>query len=62
MRQCGWMEHLEDYNFTLNYHPDKANVVADDLNQKSRGVFASVASQEWQMLEIVGQFELQYND
>ena len=57
-----WMEHLEDYYFTLHYHLGKANVAADALSQKSRGVLASVASQEWQMLEVVGQFELQYND
>ena len=32
------------------------------LSRKSRGVLASVASWEWQMLETVGQFELQYSD
>ena len=37
-------------------------MVADALNRKSRGVLASIASQEWQMIETVGQFELQYND
>ena len=37
-------------------------MVADALSQKSRGVLASVASQKWYMLEIVGQFGLQYND
>ena len=62
MRQCGWMEYLEDYDFTLHYHPDKENVEADVLSRKSRGVLASVASREWQMLEVVGQFGLQYND
>ena len=54
MRQCRWMEYLEDYNFTLHYHHDKTKVVADVLSRKSRGVLASVASQEWQMLETVG--------
>ena len=44
MRQCRWMEYLEDYVFTLQYHPGKANVVADALSRKSRGVLASVAS------------------
>ena len=33
MRQRRWMEYLEDYDFTLHYHPDKANVVADALSQ-----------------------------
>ena len=62
MRQCKWMEYLEDYEFTLPYHPGKANLVADVLSWKSRGVLAYVASREWQMLEIVGQFRLQYSD
>ena len=56
------MECLEDYDFSLYYHPGKSNVVADALSQKSRGVLVSMASQEWQMLETVGQFGLQYND
>ena len=62
MRQRGWMEFLEDYNFTLHYHPDKANVVADALSRKSRGVLANIASREWRMLETVGQFILQYDE
>ena len=33
-------------------------MVADALSQKSRGALASIASQEWWMLETVGQFEL----
>ena len=60
MRQRGWMEFLEDYDFTLHYHPGKTNVVADALSRKSRGVLASIASREWRMLETVGQFGLQY--
>ena len=60
MRQRRWMEYLEDYDFTLHYHPGKANVVVYALSRKSRGVLASVASREWQMLEAVGQFGLHY--
>ena len=60
MRQCKWMEFLEGYDFTLHYHPSKANVVSDALNRKSQGALASIASQERQMLETVGQFGLQY--
>ena len=62
MRQCKGMEYLEDYDFILHYHPGKENVVVDELNRKSRGVLASVASREWQMLETVGQFRLQDSD
>ena len=62
MRQRKWMEFLEDYDFTLHYHPDKANVVADALSRNSQGVLASIASREWRMLETVGQFRLQYDE
>ena len=62
MRQRRWMEFLEDYDFTLHYHPGKANVVADALRRKSQGALASIASWEWRMLETVGQFELQYRE
>ena len=51
MRQRKWMEYLEDYDFTLYYHPGKENVVADVLSQKSRGVLVIITSWEWQMLE-----------
>ena len=60
MRQCRWMEYLKDYDFTLHYHPGKANVVVNALSRKSWGVLAIVASQEWQMLEAVEQFGLHY--
>ena len=62
MRQRRWMEFLEDYDFNLHYHPGKANVVADALSRKSREVLASIASREWQMLETVWQFGLQYSE
>ena len=32
------MELLKDYEFELNYHPGKANVVADALSRKSLSV------------------------
>ena len=62
MRQRRWMKFLEDYDFTLHYNPGKENVVADVLSRKSREVLASIASQEWRMLETVGQLRLQYNE
>ena len=37
-------------------------MVIDALSRKSRGVLASIASREWRMLEIIGQFRLQYEE
>ena len=62
MRQRRWMEFLEDYDFTLHYHPYKANVVANVPSRKSRAAFASIASREWRLLETVGRFRLQYRE
>ena len=46
IRKRMWMEYLENYDFTFHYDLDKANVVVDALSRKSRGVLASIASQE----------------
>ena len=35
LRQRRWMELINDYDCTFEYHPGKANVVADALNRKS---------------------------
>ena len=35
MRQRKWLELLKDYDLTIHYHPEKANVVADALSRKS---------------------------
>ena len=37
LRQRRWMELLKDYDCTIDYHPGKANVVADSLSRKSTG-------------------------
>jgi hypothetical protein len=36
LRQRRWLELIKDYNLGINYHPVKANVVADTLSRRSR--------------------------
>ena len=35
LRQRRWMELIKDYDYVIDYHPGKANVVADALSRKA---------------------------
>ena len=37
MRQRRWVKVIKDYECTIEYHPGKANVVAEALSRKSTG-------------------------
>ncbi|XP_062028435.1 uncharacterized protein LOC133744320 [Rosa rugosa] len=58
MRQRRWMELIKDYDFTLEYHPGKANVVANALSRRPRGIVAFLMVQKWLMLETASEFDL----
>ncbi|XP_058211686.1 uncharacterized protein LOC131323861 [Rhododendron vialii] len=61
LRQCRWMEHLEDYDFELQYHLGKANVVADALSRKSTQL-VNLAIHEWKTMNALGSYALHFEE
>jgi hypothetical protein len=49
LRQRRWLEFLEEYRYPINYHPGKANVMADVLSGKVR--IARLRIQEVQLVQ-----------
>lgn len=51
MRQRRWLELLNDYDCSINYHPGKANVVADAFSRKTTvGRVASLFTTQKELL------------
>ncbi|RVW88173.1 Transposon Ty3-G Gag-Pol polyprotein [Vitis vinifera] len=51
MRQKRWIEILKDYDCIIQYHPGKANAVADALSRKFVGSLAAIIGCQRQLLE-----------
>ena len=54
MRQRRWLELINDYDCSINYHPDKVNVVADALSWKFSSFLAALLTTQ---KEIIDDFE-----
>ena len=50
MRQIRWLELIKDYDLGINYHPGKANVVADTLSQKTTSNIATLITTQRHIL------------
>ena len=59
MRQRRWLELIKDYDCSINYHPGKANVVADALSRKER---LNMMTTSKELSEEIKRFELELCD
>ena len=50
LRQCRWLELFKDFDCIIDYHPGKANVVADALSRKAMAAL-SFQHSEWRLVD-----------
>ena len=51
MRQRRWIELLKDYDCIIQYHPGKANVVANALSRKSVGSLVTIKGYQRKLIK-----------
>ena len=60
MRQRRWIELLKDYDVNIQYHPGKANKIADALSRKNFGNLAVLMTQQKPLQHEIEKFELEF--
>ena len=59
MRQKIWLELVKDYDCVIDYHPGKANSVADALSRKFAGFSANLITNQRQLLEDLRKLDIE---
>jgi hypothetical protein len=58
LRQRRWLELIKYYDLGINYHPGKANVVADTLSRRSHVSRLVVGSMPFELYEEIDELNL----
>ena len=58
-RQRRWLELLKDYTLDIKYHLGKANVIADALSRRLKGMIASLLTNELYLLRELEKFQIE---
>jgi len=59
LRQRCWLELLKDYTLDIKYHLGKANVIADALSRKPKGMMASLLTRNPYLLKELEQLQVE---
>ena len=59
MRQRRWLELVKDYDCSINYHPGKANVVADALSRKPSSFSAALLTTRKEIIRDLERMEIE---